>query len=95
MWAKKAGIPFSSMADLAGNESVRTEIDKAVNGVNASVSSVEGIKRVTILPVEWTVESGELTPTLKIKRRVILAKYAPEIEDMYAREERRPVGATA
>jgi long-chain acyl-CoA synthetase len=95
LWAKKAGITFSSLADLAQNESVRAEIQKAVDGINARVSSVEGIKRVTILPVEWTVETEELTPTLKIKRRVILAKYTREIEDMYAREERLPVGATA
>jgi len=42
----------------------------------------------TILPVEWTPESDELTPTLKLKRRVVSEKYGLEIEDMYSRQER-------
>jgi len=94
IWAKKAGLAFSSLAELAQNQAVQAEIEKAVEGVNARVSQVEGIKRVTILPVEWTAESEELTPTLKLKRRVILEKYAREIEEMYARDERHPVEVT-
>ena len=54
------------------------------------MSNVESIKRFTILPGEWTAESEELTPTLKLKRRVILQKYTDEIDVMYAREERSP-----
>jgi long-chain acyl-CoA synthetase len=50
------------------------------------VSRVESIRRWTILPAEWTAESEELTPTLKLKRRVILDKYASAINDMYAGE---------
>jgi long-chain acyl-CoA synthetase len=95
IWAKKAGIAFSSLAELAQNQAVQAEIEKMVQNVNARVSQVEGIKRVTILPAEWTAESEELTPTLKLKRRVILQKYAREIEEMYERDERRPVGVTA
>jgi long-chain acyl-CoA synthetase len=45
---------------------------------------VEAIKRFTILPTEWTVDSEELTPTLKLKRRVVNEKYAAEIETLYA-----------
>ena len=56
---------------------------------NRHVSNVEAIKRFTILPADWTAETEELTPTLKLKRRVISQKYADQIEDMYSREEPR------
>src|SRR5207244_3984128 len=57
---------------------------RAVDDANQHVSQVEGIKRFAILPTEWTVDSEELTPTLKLKRRVIMEKYAEEIDGLYA-----------
>ncbi len=93
LWARKAGITFTSTADLAEHPAVRAEIQKAVDETNRHVSQVEGVKRFTILPVEWTAESAELTPTLKLKRRVVSDKYARQIEDMYARAE-QPAPAT-
>jgi long-chain acyl-CoA synthetase len=90
VWARKAGISFSSVADLASNPAVHAEIQKAVDETNGHVSNVEGIKRFTLLPADWTTETEELTPTLKLKRRVISQKYADQIEDMYSREETRP-----
>jgi long-chain acyl-CoA synthetase len=66
---------------------VRDEIQKAVDEANRHVSNVEAVKRFTILPVEWTAESDELTPTLKLKRRVVSEKYEHEIEEMYSRQE--------
>jgi long-chain acyl-CoA synthetase len=90
VWAQKAGIAYSSLAELSRHPAVQAEIEMAVRSVNARVSQVEGIRRFTILPVEWTPESEELTPTMKLKRRVILDKYADKIEEMYTREERRP-----
>ncbi|HEV2141816.1 MAG TPA: long-chain fatty acid--CoA ligase [Candidatus Dormibacteraeota bacterium] len=89
VWADKAGISFSSLADLASNPAVHAEIQKAVDETNRHVSNVEGVKRFTILPGDWTAETEELTPTLKLKRRVISHKYADQIEDMYSREETR------
>jgi len=56
-----------------------------VDDTNQHVSNVEKIKKFTILPTEWTVDSEELTPTLKLKRRVILEKYAEEIDALYAK----------
>ena len=94
VWARKAGISFTSLADLAQHPAVQAEIQKAVDECNRHVSNVEGVKRFTILPVEWTPESEELTPTLKLKRRVVAQKYAGEIEGMYSREERSPAGAS-
>ncbi len=89
VWARKAGIAFSSMADLARNPAVRDEVQKAVDETNHHVSQVESVRRFTILPTDWTAETEELTPTLKLKRRVISQKYAGTIEDMYTREEPR------
>ncbi|TMG64438.1 MAG: long-chain fatty acid--CoA ligase [Chloroflexi bacterium] len=94
VWARKAGISFTSPADLAQHPAVHAEIQKAVDECNRHVSNVEGVKRFTILPVEWTPESEELTPTLKLKRRVVAQKYAGEIEGMYSREERSPASAS-
>ena len=89
VWARKAGIQFASTADLATNPAVEAEIQKAVDETNRHVSNVEGIKRFTILPADWTPETEELTPTLKLKRRVINQKYADAIEEMYSRAEAR------
>jgi long-chain acyl-CoA synthetase len=84
MWAKRQGIEFSSMADLASRQEVAAEVQQAVDDCNRQVARAESVRKFTILPVEWTAESEELTPTLKLKRRVIVAKYAAEIELMYS-----------
>jgi long-chain acyl-CoA synthetase len=94
IWARKAGITVTSITELASHPLVEAEIQKAVDECNRHVSQVEAIKQFTILPVDWTAESEELTPTLKLKRRVIAEKYAREIEEMYAREKRSPVGVS-
>jgi long-chain acyl-CoA synthetase len=88
VWARKAGIVFTSLADLAGHPAVRAEIQKAVDECNRHVSNVEAVRRFTILPVEWTPESEELTPTLKLKRRIVAEKYEHQIDEMYTRDER-------
>jgi len=94
VWARKAGIPFTSIAELAQSPAVHAEIQQAVDECNRHVSQVEGVKRFTILAADWTPETDELTPTLKLKRRVISQKFADQIEDMYAREERSTEPAT-
>jgi long-chain acyl-CoA synthetase len=58
-------------------------IDRAVDGVNKRVGSWEAIKYFTLLPRAFTEEAGEITPTLKIKRKVVAQKYADQIESMY------------
>ena len=84
LWAKRQGIDSTSIAELAGNPAVVEEIRRALKVANSHLSRVEQFKRFTILPAEWTPESEELTPTLKLKRRVIESKYKPQIEAMYA-----------
>ena len=92
-WAQRRGIDRTTVAELAQHPQVREEIEKAVETTNQHVSHVEAIKRFTILPAEWTAESEELTPTLKLKRRVINEKYAAEIERMYETRVEEPARA--
>jgi long-chain acyl-CoA synthetase len=83
-WAQQQGLSGKSVAELAEEPAVREEIQKAIDETNKGFSQVEQIKRFTILPAEWTAESEELTPTLKLKRRVIEQKYADDIDRLYA-----------
>ncbi|MEW6473900.1 MAG: long-chain fatty acid--CoA ligase [Actinomycetota bacterium] len=82
-WAKSRGIEFSSLADLAAHPDVRAEVERCVEEANGRFSQVEKIKKFAILPTEWPPDSDELTPTMKLKRRGVLTKYADEIEKLY------------
>ena len=83
-WAKARGIAAETMAELVDDPQVITEVRRALTSANSHLSRVEQFKRFTILPTEWSPESEELTPTMKLKRRVIYTKYEPQIEAMYA-----------
>src|SRR3984893_13670135 len=83
-WAKARGIPATSLAELAEHPAVVDEVRRALTQANTHISRVEQFKRFTILPTEWSPESEELTPTMKLKRRVIHNKYQSQIEAMYA-----------
>jgi len=66
------------------SEEMRAEVQQAVDAVNAKVGPVEQIKRFKILPHDLSQETGELTPTLKVKRNVVNEKYAGEVDELYA-----------
>ncbi len=83
-WAREHGVPLTDIASFSREPRVVAEVQGAVDEANQHVSHAEGIKRFAVLPGEWTLESEELTPTLKLKRRVIVTKYAEEIERLYA-----------
>ncbi|HKP44270.1 long-chain fatty acid--CoA ligase [Mycobacterium sp.] len=74
----------ASVEDLAGDPDLVSEIDSAVKNANQAVSKAEAIRKFRILPVDFTVLTGELTPTLKVKRKVVADKFAAEIEELYA-----------
>jgi long-chain acyl-CoA synthetase len=78
------GIEVGSLAELAGHSEVLLEVQRAVDEANSHLAQAEQVKRWRLLPAEWTVESGELTPTMKVKRRVIVDRYAREIDELYA-----------
>ena len=83
-WAKAQGIDAGSLAELAANPAVLAAVGDAVATANGRLARVQQVKRWRLLPVEWTAESEELTPTLKLKRRVVHAKYADDIDTLYA-----------
>jgi long-chain acyl-CoA synthetase len=74
----------ASVEELAGDPDLVSEIDLAVKNANQAVSKAEAIRKFRILPVDFTVLTGELTPTLKVKRKVVADKFAAEIEQLYA-----------
>jgi long-chain acyl-CoA synthetase len=83
VWAASEGIQDTSLPALAANPEVLAQIQADVDHVNSNFSQVEGIKRFTVLHEEWLADSEELTPTMKLKRRGITARYAAEIEALY------------
>jgi long-subunit acyl-CoA synthetase (AMP-forming) len=82
-WAKARGLASASMAELVEDAAIVDEVRRALTVANTHLSRVEQFKRFTILPSEWSSESEELTPTMKLKRRVIHTKYKPQIDAMY------------
>ncbi len=84
-WAKQHGLEGASLSELAEHPDVVAEVERGVAHANQSFSQVEQIKKFKLLGDEWLPDSEELTPTMKLKRRGIHAKYAAEIEALYQR----------
>jgi long-subunit acyl-CoA synthetase (AMP-forming) len=82
-WARAHGLT-GAPEELATHPAVVEEVRRAVASANAHLSHPEQVKRFLILPAEWTPTSEELTPTLKLRRRIILHKYADAIASLYA-----------
>jgi long-chain acyl-CoA synthetase len=82
-WARRHGID-AAFEELAAHPDVLAEVQREVDSANAGFSRVERIKRFTVLHHEWLPDSEELTPTMKLKRRGVQAKYASEIDAMYS-----------
>ncbi len=78
-----AGSTARDMESAAKCEKIRAYIQKQLDEVNATLARVQTIKKFVILPNELTIEGGELTPTMKLKRRIVNEKYSEEIESMY------------
>ena len=83
-WASKNGIIFRTRSELLNNPGVLKLYKKEIQELLTRFSQVEQIKKFKLMPIEWSQETGELTPTLKVKRKVIAEKYHKEIEGMYA-----------
>jgi long-chain acyl-CoA synthetase len=81
--AEQLGLEDSSLPALAENEAVRAEVQKAIDEVNSHVGPVEQIKRFEILDHDLSQETGELTPTLKVKRNVVHEKFADVVDRVY------------
>ena len=82
-WAKERGIEFSSREDLCANERVNKMILARIQTLQQQLAHYEQVKRITLIPHHFSLESGELTNTLKIRRPVVYKNYKQEIEKMY------------
>ncbi|HNU74080.1 MAG: Long-chain-fatty-acid--CoA ligase FadD15 [Deltaproteobacteria bacterium ADurb.BinA179] len=82
-YAKNQGIPFDDKADLIRKPEIVSFFDEKIKTLMKDYARVEQIRKFTLLPREFSIESGELTPTLKIKRKIINQNFAGEIEAMY------------
>jgi long-chain acyl-CoA synthetase len=83
-WARSRGIEATDLASLSDHPEVIAEIERGLNEVMSQFNNAERVKKVKVLTEEWLPDSEELTPTSKLKRRGIHAKYEAEIEAIYA-----------
>jgi len=86
LWCKENKVEYLSNEEIVSNEQVIRLFQSAINSYNPEFNHVEQIKKFVLLPEEWSIDNGELTPTGKMKRRVILEKYKTEIDTMYESE---------
>ncbi len=83
-WASAQGLRFASPEEMAAHPRVRELIEAEVAAANKELASYESIKYFRILPRDLSTETGELTPSLKVKRKVMAERYRQQIEEMYA-----------
>ncbi len=83
-WAKSKGIEHSGAEDLISRPEVRQLYDQLVTATNSSQARYEQVKRFAILPTPLTMEAGHLTPTLKVKRRVVEERFKTTVDGLYA-----------
>lgn len=81
-WADQHGLDPAPQR-LMHNAELRATIQRAVDEANARVSQAESIRKFRILPIDWTEESGHLTPSLKLRRSLVMRDYAAEVEALY------------
>jgi long-chain acyl-CoA synthetase len=84
-WLSNNGRPAMGVEDAIEDEAVRAEMQRAVDAANKAVSQAESIRKFELLPTDFTEESGHLTPSLKLKRNVVMRDYSDVVERLYAR----------
>nr|WP_030499783.1 AMP-dependent synthetase/ligase [Micromonospora purpureochromogenes] len=82
-WARAHGVSDAHLPALASDPALLAEIQAAVDAANARLARPEQVKSFQVLPSAWTPESGELTPTLKLRRRIIVDRYGDRIDSLY------------
>jgi long-subunit acyl-CoA synthetase (AMP-forming) len=81
--AAECGSSATSLLEASTNKELHIHFQKKVDGVNERLARVQTIKKISILPVDFSVEGGELTATMKVKRKIVGTKYAKQIEELY------------
>lgn len=87
-WMQGKGLAFAGVAAAAADPAVVAEVQRAIDEGNEHLANPERVRRFAILPDEWTAESDELTPSMKLKRSVIAERHAEVIESLYAEPAR-------
>ncbi|HTP26727.1 MAG TPA: AMP-dependent synthetase/ligase, partial [Anaeromyxobacteraceae bacterium] len=82
-WSKEHGLSANSVADLVSNPTLRAEVARAVDSLNATLPRFATLNRFTLLPAEFSEASGEVTPSSKLKRKVIETRYRSQLDAMY------------
>ena len=83
-WCKSHDIPYTTPEEMIQNEQVKKRYDKEVKKLNEGLGEVEKIKKYHLVADEWTIANGILTPTLKVKRKVVMERYCDEIDKLFA-----------
>ena len=86
-WARENNIPFTSRAELVANAKVQALYEGIVEGINGNLARFEKLKRVLLVADEFTADNGSMTPTMKLRRRVIEERYRRQIDELYAQAE--------
>jgi long-chain acyl-CoA synthetase len=84
VWAEQQGKANLSMAALVNDPELKSTINEFVEGVNRQVAQYETIKKFALLPEEFSVENGYMTPTMKLKRKAIEQDFAQTLDRLYA-----------
>jgi long-chain acyl-CoA synthetase len=90
-WARSNGVAFSSRAELVSNPKVQALYEDIVEDINQNLARFEKLKRVLVVPDEFTPDNGIMTPTLKLRRRVVEERYRHQIDELYNQAEAAPV----
>jgi long-chain acyl-CoA synthetase len=86
-WARANGIAFKARTDLVANAKVQSLYEGVVEEINRNLARFEKLKRVIVVADEFTIDNGVMTPTLKLRRRVIEERYKKQIDELYAEAE--------
>ena len=84
-WLSTHGKPAGmTLAEAAQDPDLRADIQRAVDDANKAVSHAEAIKKFTVLGEEWSIEGGQVTPSMKLKRNVVMVECAAAVDELYA-----------
>jgi long-chain acyl-CoA synthetase len=83
-WCKIHKITFTTNEEMIHNEEVKKRYDKEVKKLNEGLGEVEKVKKYQLIADEWTIANGILTPTLKVKRKVVMQRYSETIDKLFA-----------
>ena len=95
LWARERALAFASREDLVANEEVKELFDAVVAEINRDLAQFEKLKRVLLVADEFSIADGSLTPTMKLKRRVVEERYRQRIQQLYENHKAEPADVTA